>query len=390
MPDVTAIHLDPVGGIAGDMFVAALLDAFPDLTRRVMDDGTAVLADTGFTPHLTEGTSGGLRVQRFGLAGDGVTANTETTYPALLARINHAPLNDGTARHAAAILTVLAQAEASVHGCAIDDVHFHEIADWDSLLDVVAAGSIAAALDRVRWTVSPLPLGAGLVDTRHGALPVPAPATAVILDGFAWRNDGVGGERVTPTGAAILKSIGAHSTTVGAQVSGRLTATGMGAGTRDLPAMANILRAMAFTGVDTGARDTVTVISFEVDDMTGEEIGTAAERLRLVSGVLDLSIAGRAGKKNRPMHGFQVLCAPTDADTVIERCFLETTTIGLRVRDERRVLLDRAAASGDGLALKKVRRPDGRTTVKAENDAIDGTTLADRRTRRAAAEDAEP
>ena len=85
----------------------------------------------------------------------------------------------------------------------IDEVHFHEIADWDLLVDVVAAGSIAASLTDANWTISPLPRGAGLIATRHGLLPVPAPATASILIGYEWRDDGVGGERVTPTGAAI-------------------------------------------------------------------------------------------------------------------------------------------------------------------------------------------
>ena len=96
----------------------------------------------------------------------------------MMARIRTAALADGTAEHAVAILTLLAEAEATIHQVPIEEVHFHEIADWDSLLDVVAAGSIAAALHGARWTVSPLPRGGGLVRTRHGLLPVPAPATA--------------------------------------------------------------------------------------------------------------------------------------------------------------------------------------------------------------------
>lgn len=384
MGDVAAIHLDAVGGIAGDMFVAALLDCFPALRTRVLDDGVAVLASTGCSPVLTEGQSGGLQVLRFGLSADTEAPSVEARFPAMVARIESAALSDGTVEHAVAILTVLAEAEAAVHGVPLADVHFHEIADWDSLLDVVAAGSLIAALDGVRWTVSPLPIGGGVVKTRHGDLPVPAPATARILEGFDWRNDGVGGERVTPTGAAILKHLGARSVLQG---SGRLTGTGMGAGTRELPGMANVLRAAAFAAVDGGVGDTVTVIAFEIDDMTGEEIGTAAERLRQVSGVLDLSIGNRAGKKNRSMHGFQILCAPASADDVVERCFLETTTIGLRVRDERRVVLSRATDEDNGVVLKTVRRPGGIVTVKAENDAVDGRTLAERRARRIKAED---
>ena len=125
----------------------------------------------------------------------------------MVGRIRTAALADGSAEQAVAILTLIAGVEAAIHQVPIEDVHFHEIADWDLLLDVVAAGSIAAALPAARWTVSPLPRGGGLVKTQHGLLPVPAPATAALLTGFAWRDDGVGGERVTPTGAAILRHL---------------------------------------------------------------------------------------------------------------------------------------------------------------------------------------
>ena len=123
----------------------------------------------------------------------------------------------------------------------VDEVHFHEIGDWDSLMDVMAAGSIAAALEGARWSVSALPRGGGLVRTRHGLLPVPAPATARLLDGFTWRDDGIGGERVTPTGAAILRHLVGAAAARG--VVGRLQGTGTGAGTRELPGQPNILRA---------------------------------------------------------------------------------------------------------------------------------------------------
>ena len=125
----------------------------------------------------------------------------------MVARIEAAPLSSGTAAHATAILRHLAEAEAAIHHVPVNEVHFHEIGDWDSLMDVTAAGSVAAALEGARWSVSALPRGDGLVRTRHGLLPVPAPATAWLLEGFTWRDDGIGGERVTPTGAAILRHL---------------------------------------------------------------------------------------------------------------------------------------------------------------------------------------
>ena len=370
------IHLDAVGGIAGDMFVAALLDAFPDLKERVLADASAVLASHG-DPRLEEGRSGGLRALRFGLVARGGQGegSDETSFPALVARIEAARLSPGTAAAAVRLLTILAEAEAEIHGVPVDGVHFHEIADWDSLLDMVAAGSIVAALAGSRWTVSPLPRGGGLVKTAHGLLPVPAPATALILQGFDWRDDGVEGERVTPTGAAILKHLGAD----GSSGAGRLVGSGTGAGTRTLPGMPNVLRALVFEEALPSSNDRVTVIAFEVDDMTGEEIGVAAERLRAEAGVLDVSLAERWGKKGRPMQSFQIVARPEAAEAAIRRCFEETSTIGLRVSSEARVVLPREAATIAGVGVKSVMRPASGPTRKAESDDLGGESLVARR-----------
>ena len=391
------IHLDAVGGIAGDMFVAALLDARADLRERVMADAAAAVPRTAGWPELKETTNGAMRALRFGLGSDGSCGHHHDhshrgahgqrhdgdsgSFRDMVDRIDAAGLQAGTARHAVAILTILAEAEAAIHRVPVDAVHFHEIADWDSLLDVVAAGSIAAALEGTRWTVSPLPRGGGLVKTRHGLLPVPAPATAAILGGFEWRDDGVGGERVTPTGAAILR----HLVDPGARVvaGGRLEAVGTGAGTRTLPGIPNVLRALVFATADQPMRERVSVLSFEIDDMTGEEIAVAADRLRTVDGVLDLSIGQRLGKKGRAMQSFRLLVRPDTVQAVADRCFAETSTIGLRLREENRMVLPRrlstAAEEGAAVGVKSVLRPDGVETAKAESDDLAGETLAARR-----------
>lgn len=380
---MTGIHLDAVGGAAGDMFVAAMLDALPDLRPRVLADAAAVLPEGLGAPELVEASAGALRALRFGLGrpvAPGTGHRDEAAFSALVARIGNARLSAGTADEAIAILTILAEAEAAIHRVPLDAVHFHEIGDWDSLLDVVAAGSIAAALKGAVWTVSPLPRGGGLVRTRHGMLPVPAPATVAILTGFAWRDDGVEGERVTPSGAAILK----HLCGAGGHVanSGRLDAVGTGAGTRRLDGIPNVLRALVFADAAMAAQDRVTVLSFEIDDMTGEEIAVAADRLRLVPGVLDLSIGDRRGKKGRSMQSFRLLVAPGQADAVIQRCFTETSTIGLRVHEEARVVLPRrhwiAERDHAAVGVKSVIRPDGET-AKAESDDLVGDGLEARR-----------
>jgi uncharacterized protein (TIGR00299 family) protein len=413
------IHLDAVGGIAGDMFVAAMLDAMPELRSRVIDDCRAVLP-VGFAPRLEAGASGGVRALRFGLQGDAAEQRLQGhdhhhhghdhhhggdahdhghhgsaepqrdhghgSFRDLKARIAAADLASGTAEHAVAILTVLAEAEAHIHGVSVEDVHFHEIADWDSLMDVVAAGSIVAAVGDATWSVSELPRGGGLVKTQHGLLPVPAPATAQILKGFAFRDDGISGERVTPTGAAILRHLKAESR----RAAGRLLAEGTGAGTRSLPGMPNILRALVFEAGE-GTSDQVAVLSFDIDDMTGEEIGEAAERLRQLPGVLDLALGQLFGKKGRPLTAFRLLVKPEALDEVAAQCLVETSTIGLRWHMEQRRILQREVQTvtreGQSLRRKAVARPGGAVTRKAESDDLAGQPLAARRRLQRLAED---
>ena len=391
-PQPSHIHLDAVGGLAGDMFVAALLDAVPDLRQRVFADLAAAMpADCG-QPTLSEGLSGGIAVRRFALVEDGVATHAHhhdhddadgghdhhhhdhpVHFPDIARRIEGARLHRGTADQAIAILRRLAEAEGRMHGVAIEAVHFHEIADWDSLMDIVAAGSIAAALAPCTWSVSELPRGDGLVRTRHGLLPVPAPATAAILRGFRWRDDGIGGERVTPTGAAILAHLVRDENARPA--SGLLSATGTGAGTRELSGMPNILRALVFA--QSGAaeeNDEVTVVSFDIDDMSGEELAIAADRLRGADGVIDLTLATRQGKKGRPMSDFRLLLKPAAFAAIAKLCFVETTTIGLRWRNERRICLQRSqetlAVAGERLSRKRTQRPDGLASLKVESDDI--------------------
>ncbi|MFO1158915.1 MAG: LarC family nickel insertion protein [Reyranellaceae bacterium] len=373
------IRLDAVGGIAGDMFAAAMVDALPDLRARVLADATAVLPHGAGTPVFTSGTSAGLHCLRFGLsapAGDqhhhDHPHHAHAGFRDMVARLSAAPLSPGTAAHATAILRHLAEAEAAIHHVPVDEVHFHEIGDWDSLMDVTAAGSIAAALEGARWNVSALPRGDGLVRTRHGLLPVPAPATAWLLEGFTWRDDGIGGERVTPTGAAILRHL---VDAASARIAGRLQGTGTGAGTRELPGQPNILRATLFGAAAEDpseggpSEEDILVLSFEIDDMTAEEIAVAADRLRATAGVRDLVLIPAIGKKGRPVHTFRLLVEPTARDAVTGACFTETATIGLRWQAARRAVLPRANAEAGAVRVKTVTRPAG-LSHKAESEDL--------------------
>ena len=390
-----AIHLDLVGGIAGDMFVAAIADALPTLAPRILDELAAVRPDGAAMPEFADTAQSGLRARRFGIAPSKYrtvadrSRNEGTPYVELRRRIEEAPLSDGTRAHALALLALLADAEAHVHGTSVERVHFHELADWDSLMDVVAAGCIAANLAGARWTASALPLGGGRVRTAHGALPVPAPATAALLAGYPWHDDGIAGERITPTGAAILRHLVPPSECGARCAAGRMIGIGSGAGTRTLPGTPNIVRALVFEhdraaiAADVDG-DVVAIVEFDVDDMTGEEIALAAERLRLLPGVVDTSLGTRLGKKGRPVTEFRVLARPAEADAIARACFSETSTLGLRVREERRHVLRRtevvAKLGHDAVSVKLAQRPGGvRTGKAAHDDVVAGSDLDARR-----------
>ena len=416
-PASLAIHLDPVGGIAGDMFVAAMIDALPGLRMPVEAALAAMKPKDASAPAFRATTNGGLRALSFGLASaPGADAATHlhghpdthrhdgqgSGYLAIREERIRACRRSRRAAaraHALALLDLLADAEARVHGIARDAVHFHELADWDSRMDVVAAGAIAAALEGAHWTASAPPRGGGTVRTAHGVLPVPGPATARLLEGYPWRDDGIGGERVTPTGAAILRHLVPADACDAARASGRLLAQGFGAGTRTLPGVPNVLRVLVFErGAAAGDEhgkglgdERVALVEFDVDDMTGEELALAADRLRAAEGAIDVSVGTRAGKKGRIVADFRVLARVGAADVVADACFAETSTLGLRIREERRRVLSRREVDVDraetSVRVKVAVRPDGTTTAKAAHDDVAATPgLAARRRLRVAGE----
>lgn len=379
-PAIAHIHLDPLGGIAGDMFVAAMLDAFPELA-----DGTiAAMRAAGLPADWKLGLAGG---QRKGLAGKhleivppdpalaaaGDLSPHSKSYQAIRALIEAAPLAPAVQARAVDILTIVGEAEAKVHGVGLDRVHFHELAGWDSLADVVGAAHLIESLAGATWSIGVLPLGGGRVETSHGPLPMPGPATVEILRGFVLIDDGIMGERVTPTGAAIAKSLQPGFATL--NPARALAGTGTGLGSKDLPGIANALRLLAFAEVGTAVgQDVVGVLEFYVDDQTPEDLAIALDRIAGDDGVLDVQQIAATGRKGRVGQAITVLCRPAALDAVAARCLQETTSIGLRLRlSERRVLAREAVAVAAGdrvLPAKRVRRPDGRRATKIEADAL--------------------
>ncbi len=392
-PASLAIHLDLVGGIAGDMFVAAMVDALAGLRAPVEAALAAVQPADASPPAFRETSNGGLRALSFGLASPPAHGHHDhgSGYATIRGEFARAALPERARAHAIALLGLLADAEAHVHGTTRDAVHFHELADWDSRMDVVAAGAIAAALDGARWSAAAPPRGGGTVRTAHGVLPVPGPATARLLAGYPWRDDGIGGERVTPTGAAILRHLVAPAACGVGMAGGHLLAQGLGAGTRTLSGAPNVLRVLVFEQREAIADERVVLVEFDVDDMTGEELALAAERLRAVEGAIDVSVGTRTGKKGRLVADFRVLARVAAADAVADACFAETSTLGLRLREERRRVLPRREvgvdADGASVRVKVATRPGGTTTAKTAHDDVAATAgLAARRHLRATGE----
>jgi len=363
-PDAHHLHLDPVGGVAGDMVVASLWDLAPGF------DPAPLLAALGTPRGLdvarVDATDQGFAGSRLGIEGE--VPPPPRAAVELLALVAAAALPQAVGERALDMLRRLAEAEAAVHGMALEAVHFHELASWDTLVDLTLTAGLLEHLGVRTASIGALPLGGGTVPSAHGALPVPAPATVRLLRGFHFEDDGIGGERVTPTGAAILAHLAPLPALPGAMA---LIATGCGFGTRRLPGRANQLRALLFAPADaTASADRVALLRFEVDDQTGEDLAIGLDRIRAVVGVRDVVAWPAFGKKGRLVTAVQVLADPTARDAAIEACFVETTTIGLRHQEVDRAVLPRRAQAEEGRPVKVVRRPDGRSTTKLEADAL--------------------
>jgi uncharacterized protein (TIGR00299 family) protein len=379
------IHLDAVGGVAGDMFIAAMLDAFPDLRDGMLAAirvaGLPAEVHVGFAEHQDHALTGlRFRVIEPRTAELLVAAHhhhhPHTPFADIRAHLQACALTPAVRAHAIGIFTVLAEAEAKVHGKTIDTVSFHELGEWDSIADIVGAAFLIDAFASpgavATWSVSSLPLGRGRAKTAHGMLPIPTPATVLLLEGFEFADDGLEGERVTPTGAAILRHLGC--TQAASRRARRLLRTGIGFGIRTFPGISNVLRVLAFEEArQHRGSDEVAQVQFEVDDQTPEDLAIALDKLRSHPSVLDVLQTPAFGKKGRMSMHIQLLADVADMEAVFDACFSETTTIGLRFQIMQRRKLARASttveAAGRQMRVKIAERP-GRKTAKVEADDL--------------------
>ena len=247
---------------------------------------------------------------------------------------DHLALPEKVRADVLAVYKLLAEAESRVHGVSVEEIHFHEVGTLDALADVTAVCLLMHELAPAEVTASPVHVGSGTVRCAHGILPVPAPATAELLRGVPIYGGEIQSELCTPTGAALLRRF---VTRFGPMPALRPLAIGYGMGRKDFP-RANCVRAVL--GETEARTDEVLELSCNLDDMTGEDLGFALERL-LDGGALDAWTVPITMKKSRPAVTLRVLCRPADREAMLGLLFRHTATLGVRETGCRRTVLDR-------------------------------------------------
>ena len=261
----------------------------------------------------------------------------------ILGIIKAAPISDHAKRKASDIFLALGTAEAKVHNIDVGQIHFHEVGAEDAIVDVVCAAVGAEALSVERFVASPLNVGGGVVKCSHGVMPIPTPATLDLLKGVPIYSGEIQKELVTPTGAAIVKVL---ASSFGSRPKMKTELIGYGAGSREFEDQANVLRLSVGealgTAVATGsdAQEEVSILEANLDDLNPQLIGYMTE-LALSQGALDVFTAPVQMKKNRPGTLLTVLAKPEDEAKLRDMIFRESSTLGIRVRRERRYVLPR-------------------------------------------------
>ena len=351
-------YFDCFSGISGDMLLGALVDAGCELARleaelrRLPLSGWQIRAE---------------KVVRGGMAATQVKVETtehhhHRSLGTILDLIDKAGLPPRVRDSAQRIFQRLGDAEALVHNVPVEKVHFHEVGAVDAVVDIVGACVGFSLMGLEEFVCSPLNVGGGRVQTQHGTLPVPAPATAELLRGAPTYSTGIERELVTPTGAAIASTLASRFGPLPAMTVG---AIGYGAGTAQLSEQPNVLR--LFIGEPAGreaaarGEETIAVIEANLDDMNPQIYGYFVERA-LAEGALDVFSTPVQMKKNRPGQLLTVLCAPAAVDRLADLIFRETTTIGVRTYAVRRRTLERESVPVEtpyGVIRMKVSRLNG-------------------------------
>jgi pyridinium-3,5-bisthiocarboxylic acid mononucleotide nickel chelatase len=350
-------YFDCFSGISGDMTLGALVDA--GLSGDQLRAELKGLQVPGW--ELTTE-----KVWKNGMSATHVRVTTEDqqkhrSLSTILEIIKNSQLAPQVREHASAIFQKLGEAEAHVHDAPLEKVHFHEVGAVDAIVDIVGACIGFHALGIERFVSSPLNVGGGTAKMAHGVLPVPAPATARLLQGTPTYSNGVQRELVTPTGAAIAATLCAS---FGPQPSMTISAIGYGAGSADLEGQPNVLRIMIGEATEknlTASDEEISIIEANLDDMNPQIYGYVVEKA-LLAGALDVYTTALQMKKNRPGTLLTILCRPQDAEALISLLFAETTTFGIRTHRAQRRALPRewvSVSTSFGAVRIKLSRSNG-------------------------------
>lgn len=351
--------LDPVGGASGDMILGSLIQL--GCPQEVIVSALQAVKGGSFKIRLDSKRVHGIRAMDLGFTIE--PSHDTRTYRDIKSLIAEADLDPSIKAWSLDIFGVLAQAESVVHGEAIDDIHFHEVGALDSILDIVGISAALAWFNPQSVYTTVIPLGSGLAKSRHGTIPLPAPATIQILEGLPVRFTDVEGELVTPTGAAVIKTL-AKQAPIPEVI---IKAVGYGCGDREFTSWPNLFRSIL---CETPApADEIFVVQTDVDDMVPEEWEAALKRI-MGSGALDASLTPRIMKQGRPGTGLTVLVRSDRLEQVINTVLLHTTSIGLRYYPVRRSVLERTEKTlmtryGE-VGIKEVIDTQGRLRRKIE------------------------
>lgn len=355
-------YFDCFCGISGDMTLGALTDLGTPL--EWLQKELSRLPLKGF--HLTA-----KRIMRNGMSANLVTVDIEDPgqsrdFSKIKSLLENCPLSETVKSRSLDIFGKLARAEARIHGCAVEEVHFHEVGAIDAIVDIVGTALCLEKLGIKKVVASRIPLGSGFVECRHGRLPVPAPATLEILKDVPIYGTDIAHELVTPTGAAIIASV---AESFGSLPPMHIEKLGYGAGQRDLKDRPNLLRIIKGMPADSQRdikdhlqTDEIVILETCIDDMNPELFGFIMERL-FADGAMDVYWIPVHMKKNRPGTMVQVLCDESGKERLIERLLTETTSLGVRYYKAGRRLLFREpytvhTSLGD-IQVKRVKGPDG-------------------------------
>jgi pyridinium-3,5-bisthiocarboxylic acid mononucleotide nickel chelatase len=327
-------YFDCFSGISGDMTLGALVDAGCSL--ETLRDELKELSVPGWSISSEKVWKNGMSATFVKVATEDQTRHRGLA--AILEILEKSKLTEQVRNNAAAIFRKLGEAEAAVHDVPVEKIHFHEVGAIDAIVDIVGACIGFEALGIEKFACSPLNVGGGTAKMAHGVLPVPAPATAKLLQGKPTYSNGVQKELVTPTGAAIVATL---CDSFGPQPAMTISAIGYGAGSTDIEGQPNVVRIMvgeAAEKVVPGFDQEISIIEANLDDMNPQIYGYFLEKA-LAAGALDVYTTPVQMKKNRPGTLLTLLCKPADTNNLMSLVFAETTTLGARTyRAQRRAL----------------------------------------------------